>query len=152
MGLLFFLFPVGLELDINSIRRNGRKAFGIAAAGILLPFLSGVGIVFLPRKTVSGVQGVGFFQFLVFIGVALSITAFPVLTRILAELKLLTTAIRETAMAAADFNDVAAWGPLALAAALPGGNIGALSYPYGSCCQVMGINKMYLYYHFVLKA
>ncbi|XP_024190171.1 cation/H(+) antiporter 20 [Rosa chinensis] len=62
-------------------------------------------------------------QFLVFIGVALSITAFPVLARILAELKLLTTRIGETAMAAAAFNDVAAWILLALAVALAGGNL-----------------------------
>ncbi|ONK76963.1 uncharacterized protein A4U43_C02F1710 [Asparagus officinalis] len=121
IGLLFFLFLIGLELDINSIRRSGRKAFGIAAAGILLPFLSGIGIVFVLRKTVSGAPGVGFFQLLVFIGVSLSITAFPVLARILAELKLLTTDVGETAMAAAAFNDVAAWVLLALAVALSGG-------------------------------
>jgi Kef-type K+ transport system membrane component KefB len=57
---------------------------------------------------------------LVFIGVALSITAFPVLSRILAELKLLTTQVGETAMAAAAFNDVTAWILLALAVALAG--------------------------------
>ncbi|KAL2554658.1 Cation/H(+) antiporter 20 [Forsythia ovata] len=57
----------------------------------------------------------------VFIGVSLSITAFPVLARILAELKLLTTRIGETAMAAAALNDLAAWILLALAVALAGG-------------------------------
>jgi len=56
----------------------------------------------------------------VFLGVSLSITAFPVLARILAELKLLTTRVGETAMAAAAFNDVAAWVLLALAVALAG--------------------------------
>lgn len=64
----------------------------------------------------------GYSQCLVFIGVALSITAFPVLARILAELKLLTTRIGETAMAAAALNDVAAWVLLALAVAVAGGN------------------------------
>lgn len=57
---------------------------------------------------------------MVFMGFALSITAFPVLARILAELKLLTTRVGETAMAAAAFNDVAAWILLALAIALAG--------------------------------
>ncbi|KAK7396502.1 hypothetical protein VNO78_17553 [Psophocarpus tetragonolobus] len=120
IGLLFFLFLVGLELDINSIRRSGRKAFSIAAVGISLPFVSGIGVAIVLRKTVEGADEPGFAQFVVFMGVALSITAFPVLARILAELKLLTTQVGETAMAAAAFNDVAAWILLALAVALAG--------------------------------
>lgn len=120
IGLLFFLFLVGLELDLNSIRTSGRRAFGIALAGISLPFISGIGVAFILRKTVDGADKVGYSQFLVFMGVALSITAFPVLARILAELKLLTTRVGETAMAAAAFNDVAAWILLALAVALAG--------------------------------
>ncbi|KAL5710952.1 Cation/H(+) antiporter 20 [Ranunculus cassubicifolius] len=120
IGLLFFLFLVGLELDLTSIRRSGKRAFGIAAAGITLPFISGIGVAFVLRKTVDGVDKVGYAQFFVFMGVALSITAFPVLARILAELKLLTTRLGETAMAAAAFNDVVAWVLLALAVALAG--------------------------------
>ncbi|KAE8099433.1 hypothetical protein FH972_017416 [Carpinus fangiana] len=121
IGLLFFLFLVGLELDLSSIRRSGRRAFGIAAAGISLPFICGIGVAYVLRKTVDGADKVGYGQFLVFMGVALSITAFPVLARILAELKLLTTQVGETAMAAAAFNDVAAWILLALAVALASG-------------------------------
>ncbi|KAJ0028153.1 hypothetical protein Pint_35461 [Pistacia integerrima] len=120
IGLLFFLFLVGLELDLNSIRRTGKRAFGIALAGISLPFVCGIGVAFVLRNTIDGLKEVGYGQFLVFMGVALSITAFPVLARILAELKLLTTQVGETAMAAAAFNDVAAWILLALAVALAG--------------------------------
>ncbi|OVA18312.1 Cation/H+ exchanger [Macleaya cordata] len=120
IGLLFFLFLVGLELDLNSIKRSGKRAFSIAAAGISLPFISGIGVAVVLRKTVDGAEDVGFAQFVVFMGVALSITAFPVLARILAELKLLTTRVGETAMAAAAFNDVVAWVLLALAVALAG--------------------------------
>lgn len=72
----------------------------------------------------TAVERPGYAEFLVFMGVALSITAFPVLARILAELKLLTTQIGETAMAAAAFNDVAAWILLALAVALAGNGEG----------------------------
>lgn len=118
IGLLFFLFLVGLELDLSSIKRTGRRAFTIAMAGISLPFILGIGIAFVFRKVVDGADKVGYIQYIVFMGVALSITAFPVLARILAELKLLTTHVGETAMAAAAFNDIVAWILLALAIAL----------------------------------
>ncbi|KAL2338846.1 hypothetical protein Fmac_013292 [Flemingia macrophylla] len=124
IGLLFFLFLVGLELDMRAIRRTGHKALGIALAGITLPFVLGIGTSFALRATVS--KGADPVPFLVFMGVALSITAFPVLARILAELKLLTTDVGRVAMSAAAVNDVAAWILLALAIALSGTN----SSPY----------------------
>ncbi|XP_010528361.1 PREDICTED: cation/H(+) antiporter 20-like [Tarenaya hassleriana] len=132
IGLLFFLFLVGLELDLAVLRRSGRKAFTIAVAGISLPFVFGAAISLLLRRTAVNNphhhhETVGYGQFLVFMGVALSITAFPVLARILAELKLLTTHMGQTAMAAAAFNDVAAWILLALAVALPGHGGGSSS-------------------------
>ncbi|KAM0948255.1 putative cation/H+ exchanger, sodium/solute symporter superfamily [Dioscorea sansibarensis] len=122
IGLLFFLFIVGLDLNLRSMKRSGRRALSIAIAGIALPFSLGVGVAFILRHSIPGEHSVGYGPFLVFMGVALSITAFPVLARILAELKLLNTPLGETAMAAAAFNDVAAWILLALAIAISGGD------------------------------
>lgn len=125
IGLLFFLFLVGIELDLSSIRRrSGRSSFGIALAGISVPFLCGIGVAVILRRTIDGADKVGFSEFVVFMGVSLSITAFPVLARILAEFKLLTTRVGETAMAAAALNDVAAWILLALAVAFAGDGVG----------------------------
>ncbi|KAM7491452.1 hypothetical protein LguiA_034373 [Lonicera macranthoides] len=124
LGLLFFLFLAGLELDPKSLRRTGNKALAIAIVGITLPFALGIGSSLVLRKTIA--KGVNGPAFLVFMGVALSITAFPVLARILAELKLLTTDVGRMAMSAAAVNDVAAWVLLALAISLSGDHISPL--------------------------
>ncbi|XP_011007076.1 PREDICTED: cation/H(+) antiporter 19-like [Populus euphratica] len=134
IGLLFFLFLVGLELDIRSIRRTGKKSLAIAGAGITLPFLLGIGTSFVLRSTIS--KGSAHAPFLVFMGVSLSITAFPVLARILAELKLLTTDVGRIAMSAAAVNDVVAWILLALAIALSGSNTSPLISLWVLLCGV----------------
>ena len=145
IGLLYFLFLVGLELDIRAIRRTGKKALVIAAAGISFPFVLGIGTSIVLRSTIN--KGVGQRAFLVFMGVALSITAFPVLARILAELKLLTTDVGRIAMSAAAVNDVVAWVLLALAIALTGSNNSPLVSVWVLLCGVAFI----LFAIFVLK-
>ncbi|XP_003566124.2 cation/H(+) antiporter 15 [Brachypodium distachyon] len=116
LGLLYFLFLVGLEMDVNVIKRSGKKALIIAVAGMALPFCIGTATSFIFRHQVS--KNVHQASFLLFLGVALSVTAFPVLARILAEIKLLNSDLGKIAMSAAIVNDMCAWILLALAIAI----------------------------------
>lgn len=102
-------------MDIAVIRRTGRKAILIAVAGMILPFLIGISFSFLLHR---GTQFVKQGTFILFLGVALSVTAFPVLARILAELKLINTELGRIAMSSALINDMCAWILLAVAIAL----------------------------------
>ncbi|CAN6351184.1 unnamed protein product [Urochloa humidicola] len=129
LGLLLFLFLVGLELDFRAVRRVGPRSVAVAAAGIVPPFLAAPALAPLLRLAVPAQAQApphrhahaGFLPLCVFVGAALSVTALPVLACILKELGLLAAPIGETAMAAAAVNDVFAWALLALALAVSGG-------------------------------
>ncbi|KAI5083975.1 hypothetical protein GOP47_0000144 [Adiantum capillus-veneris] len=142
LGLLLFLFLVGLELDLTALRRTGKHALIIAAAGITLPFVAGVGVSIILHQTISSDSK--FAPFLVFMGVALSITAFPVLARILAERRLLMTDVGQMAMSAAAVNDVAAWVLLALAVALSGSGKSPLIALWVLLCGVAFVAFMFI--------
>ncbi|TKY73824.1 Cation/H(+) antiporter 15 [Spatholobus suberectus] len=116
IGLLYFLFLVGVEMDITAMRSVGRKAVASAIAGMVLPFIVGIAFSFLLAKKTDSDINRG--TYILFLGVALSVTAFPVLARILAELKLVNTELGRLALSAALINDVCAWVLLALAIAL----------------------------------
>ncbi|KAI5656351.1 hypothetical protein M9H77_25144 [Catharanthus roseus] len=115
IGLLYFLFLVGVEMDLSVIRRTGKKALIIALAGMVLPFLIGALFSFMLDET-KGEKHNG--TFVLFLGVALSVTAFPVLARILAELKLLNTEMGRLALSSALINDMCAWILLVVAIAM----------------------------------
>jgi K+:H+ antiporter len=113
VGLVFFMFLIGLELDPKLLRGRGKSSFAISAAGICVPFGLG-GLLALQIYAAQAGPGVPRSSFVLFMGIAMSITAFPVLARILAERNLIRTKLGSIALACAAADDVTAWCLLAL--------------------------------------
>ncbi|KAI9447249.1 Sodium/hydrogen exchanger family-domain-containing protein [Russula earlei] len=118
IGLCLFLFLVGLEIDTAIIRRNARLSLTVAAAGITIPFGLGAALAIPLHHHFIDASQVSYTHFMLFTGVAYSITAFPVLCRILTELKLLDTTVGIVVLSAGVGNDIIGWTLLALSVAL----------------------------------
>ena len=117
IGVCLFMFVVGMELDLEQLKERAHTALLVSQASILFPFLLGIiSALFL----FSGYAGTGtsFLAFALFIGVSMSITAFPVLARILEERRMTKTALGTTSLVCAAMNDVTAWCILALVVAV----------------------------------
>lgn len=115
VGLVLYMFVVGAEFDIGLIRSRLRSAVMVSAAGIVVPFMLGIGLalliandpaLFSERTTVM--------QAMLFMGAAMSITAFPMLARIVLEQGLTKTSLGTLVLAAGSMDDVAAWCVLAV--------------------------------------
>ncbi|MFJ6367552.1 cation:proton antiporter [Streptomyces virginiae] len=119
LGLLAFMFLVGLELDLKSLRGHTRVAVAVSQAGMLLPLALGA-LLAIAMYDGFAPDGVGRMPFILFMAVAMSITAFPVLARILIDRGLYGTPLGALAMACAAVDDVVAWCLLALVVALAG--------------------------------
>jgi Kef-type K+ transport system membrane component KefB len=128
VGLVLFLFLIGTELDYEHLRRQRTTAAFASGASILLPFAMGAALAH-PLRIRFAPHGVGNLPFVLFLGIAMSITAFPVLARILEERGLQTTMLGATAILCAAVDDVVAWLLLALAMALIGAEGGPASLP-----------------------
>ncbi|KAN0038331.1 hypothetical protein ACTA71_000505 [Dictyostelium dimigraforme] len=125
IGLVFFMFIIGLELDPTLFRGQIKKSLLISAASIAIPF--GLGIA--ASVYLAEIQDTAWTYSLgIFIGVALCITAFPVLARILTARKLLATKIGILAIACAAINDICGWILLGVSVSLAGssGSLDAL--------------------------
>ncbi len=108
IGLLVFMFLIGLELDPQTLRGQSHTAVVTGQASIILPFLLGslLSLYLYPRLSDDSVS---FINFTLFMGTAMSITAFPVLARILTERNLQRTPLGIVTIACAAVNDVTAW-------------------------------------------
>jgi Kef-type K+ transport system membrane component KefB len=114
LGVILYMFLVGLEFDPGLVRQRRLTTGVIAYTSIAVPFLLGVLLAGGPLAGAAN-AGVPFASFTIFLGVALAITAFPVLARILTDLQISQTPLGGLALACAAANDATAWGLLALA-------------------------------------
>ena len=114
VGVIFFLFLIGLELDPNLLRNRGHAAVVISHVSIIAPFLLGAALtLYLYPRLFNDAPAMKFSSVALFMGAAMSITAFPVLARILTERNLHKTNIGAVAITCAAVDDVTAWCMLA---------------------------------------
>lgn len=117
IGLTFFMFLVGMELDINKIRNKAHDAVVISHSSIIIPFFLGVVLSYFIYERFS-LPNVSFLVFSLFMGIAMSITAFPVLARIVKDRGLTKSPLGIMAISCAAADDVTAWCILAAVVAI----------------------------------
>jgi Kef-type K+ transport system membrane component KefB len=116
VGLVLFMFMIGLELDFERLRGHGARLATVAGASIVVPFALAIGLALVLYRGYGG--GEQKLVFCLFIGAAMAITAFPVLARLLKESGLAGTRVGTLSLVSAAVNDVVAWCVLAFVIAL----------------------------------
>jgi Kef-type K+ transport system membrane component KefB len=124
LGVILYMFLVGLELHMEQLRRRASATLAISYTSMIVPFAAGsaLALYLYPRLATPGVP---FLSFMLFLGVALSITAFPVLARILTDRGLAKTEIGVIALSCAAIGDVTAWCLLALVVGVVRAEVGS---------------------------
>lgn len=117
LGLLLFMFIIGMEVDIKILSNRAHDAVLISHSAIVIPFFLGTTMAFFLYKSYAP-DAITFVPFALFMGIAMSITAFPVLARIIQERGLTKTYLGSMAITCAAVDDVTAWCILALVIAL----------------------------------
>ncbi len=117
VGLILFMFIIGMELDLKILRKKAHEAFIISHASIIFPFALGMGLAYFMYQTYAPAN-VNFLSFSLFIGISVSITAFPVLARIIQERQLTKTRVGAIAITCAAVDDITAWCILAAVIAI----------------------------------
>jgi Kef-type K+ transport system membrane component KefB len=146
IGLILYLFLIGMELDYEQLYKRRGTALFASATSILLPFAMAV-LLAHPLRIRFAPHGIGSTPFVLFLGIAMSITAFPVLARILEERRLQSTSLGTLAILCAAVDDVVAWLLLAFALAL----IGETEGPANMSFRMIGLAGYLFLMLFVLR-
>jgi Kef-type K+ transport system membrane component KefB len=117
IGLILFMFVIGMELDIKVLKNRAKEAVVISHASIVIPFALGIGLAYFVYNRFAP-EGVKFLSFSLFMGIAMSITAFPVLARIVQERGMHKTKLGAIVITCAAADDITAWCLLAVVIAI----------------------------------
>ena len=117
IGLILFMFVIGMELDLKVLKNKANEAVVISHASIVIPFALGIGLAYFVYNRFAP-EGVKFLAFSLFMGIALSITAFPVLARIVQERGIHKTKLGAIVITCAAADDITAWCILAVVIAI----------------------------------
>jgi len=117
IGVVLFMFIVGMEVDLEHLREKASSAIMVSHASIVVPFLLGAALSLTLFSTLATANST-FTPFALFMGIAMSITAFPVLARIIKDRQLTNSPLATTALACAAVDDVSAWCILAVVMAI----------------------------------
>ncbi|HWY11758.1 MAG TPA: cation:proton antiporter, partial [Bacteroidia bacterium] len=117
IGLVLFMFVIGMELDLKLLKNKAKDAVIISHASIIIPYALGMGLAFFIYEEFAP-PTINFTSFSLFMGIAMSITAFPVLARIIQERNLTKTKLGSLAITCAAADDITAWCILAAVIAI----------------------------------
>lgn len=117
IGLILFMFIIGMELDLKLLNKASHDAVVISHASIIVPFSLGMGLAYYIYQSYAP-DGIPFLSFGLFMGIAMSITAFPVLARIIQERGITKTKLGAIAITCAAADDITAWCILAAVIAI----------------------------------
>lgn len=143
VGLVLFMFVIGMELDFSVLKNKINETLVISHAGILVPFFLGIVASYWIYEEYAAVQ-TSFLPFALFIGISMSITAFPVLARIIQERNMTKTPLGTLAIASAANDDVTAWCLLAVVIAI------AKAGTFASALYAIGLTALYIIIMFMV--
>lgn len=137
IGLIFFMYTIGMELDLKILKNKAHEAVVISHASIILPFALGMGLAYFIYQEFAPTTA-PFLSFGLFIGIAMSITAFPVLARIVQERGIHKTKLGTIVITCAAADDITAWCILAVVIAI------VKAGDFGSALFVIGLAVVYV--------
>jgi len=143
VGLVLFMFVIGMELDFSVLKNKINETLVISHAGILVPFFLGIVASYWIYEEYAAAQ-TAFLPFALFIGISMSITAFPVLARIIQERNMTKTSLGTLAIASAANDDVTAWCLLAVVIAI------AKAGTFASALYAIGLTVLYIIIMFMV--